>query len=432
MTRNIFNDNIPNINERSSKNSKSSSMKKLFAYSSLLVLGAGLGIGATYAYSQNPGDLAQNLAQNIGTVAQNSPSLATSTTAQPSLAVPTNFVASVVQEVGPAVVRINASQEVSNGNELSEFSNDPLFRRFFGSQMPDREERQTRRGTGSGFIISNDGKIITNAHVVEGADKVTVTLKDGRTVDGKVLGSDPLTDVAVVQVETSNLPTVKLGNSDSLQVGEWAIAIGNPLGLDNTVTTGIISAKDRNGSQIGASDKRVDFLQTDAAINPGNSGGPLLNAKGEVIGVNTAIIQNAQGLGFAIPINTAQRIAEQLIATGKVEHPYLGVQMVQLTPEVKEQLAESPIADNWTVPDDSGVLLVRVMRDSPAAEAGLRSGDVLKSVGGKNVTDPDAVQKIVANARIGDNLAVEVSRGGQRINFNIQVGSLNLTARPKA
>jgi len=336
MTRNIFNDNISPRNEGNPKRSKSSAMKKLFAYSSLLVLGAGLGIGATYAYSQNPLELAQNIA-----TATNNPRPSTPAAAAPSsLVIPTNFVASVVQEVGPAVVRINASREVNGGGDFSEFANDPVFRRFFGSQIPERGEKQVQRGTGSGFIISNDGKIITNAHVVEGADKVTVTLKDGRTIDGKVLGSDPLTDVAVVQVETSNLPTVKLGNSDSLQVGEWAIAIGNPLGLDNTVTTGIISAKERNGSQIGASDKRVDFLQTDAAINPGNSGGPLLNARGEVIGVNTAIIQNAQGLGFAIPIKTAQRIAEQLIATGKVEHPYLGVQMVQLTPEVKEQLAE--------------------------------------------------------------------------------------------
>ncbi|MCZ8191214.1 MAG: trypsin-like peptidase domain-containing protein [Microcystis sp. LE19-338.1B] len=421
MTHNIFNDNISPRNEGNPKRSKSSAMKKLFAYSSLLVLGAGLGIGATYAYSQNPLELAQNIA-----TAANNPRPSTAAAAAPSsLVIPTNFVASVVQEVGPAVVRINASREVNGGGDFSEFANDPVFRRFFGSQIPARGEKQVQRGTGSGFIISNDGKIITNAHVVEGADKVTVTLKDGRTIDGKVLGSDPLTDVAVVQVETSNLPTVKLGNSDSLQVGEWAIAIGNPLGLDNTVTTGIISAKERNSSQIGASDKRVDFLQTDAAINPGNSGGPLLNDRGEVIGVNTAIIQNAQGLGFAIPIKTAQRIAEQLIATGKVEHPYLGVQMVQLTPEVKEQLADSPMADNWTIPDDSGVLLVRVMRDSPAAAAGLRSGDVLKSVGGKNVTDPDAVQEIVANTQIGDNLPVEISRQGQKINLNIQVGSLN-------
>jgi serine protease Do len=421
MTRNIFNNNIPNINEHNSKNSKSSPMKKLFAYSSLMVLGAGLGIGATYVYGQNP----LELAQNIAVAQENSSPSAPAKTSQLAIVVPTNFVASVVQDVGPAVVRINASREVNNSGDFSEFSDDPVFRRFFGDQMPERGERQVQRGTGSGFIISNDGKIITNAHVVDGADKVTVTLKDGRTVDGKVLGSDPLTDVAVVQVETENLPTVKLGNSESLQVGEWAIAIGNPLGLDNTVTTGIISAKDRHGSQIGASDKRVDFLQTDAAINPGNSGGPLLNSRGEVIGVNTAIIQNAQGLGFAIPINTAQRIAEQLIANGKVEHPYLGIQMLQLTPEIKEKLAESPMADNWTITDDSGVLLVRVMRNSPAAEAGLRSGDVLKSIGGKNVTDPDAVQKIVANAKIGDNLPVEISREGEKINFNISVGSLD-------
>jgi Do/DeqQ family serine protease len=428
MTRNIFNDNISPRNEGNPKRSKSSGMKKLFAYSSLLVLGVGLGIGATYAYSQNPLELAQNIAP-----VANNPRPSTPAAAAPSsLAIPTNFVASVVQEVGPAVVRINASREVNGGGDFSEFANDPVFRRFFGSQIPDRGEKQVQRGTGSGFIISNDGKIITNAHVVEGADKVTVTLKDGRTIDGKVLGSDPLTDVAVVQVEASNLPTVKLGNSDSLQVGEWAIAIGNPLGLDNTVTTGIISAKERHSSQIGASDKRVDFLQTDAAINPGNSGGPLLNSRGEVIGVNTAIIQNAQGLGFAIPIKTAERIAEQLITTGKVEHPYLGVQMVQLTSEVKEQLADSPMADNWTIPDDSGVLLVRVMRDSPAAEAGLRSGDVLKSVGGKNVTDPDAVQEIVANTQIGDNLPVEISREGQKINLNIQVGSLNTANRSQS
>ncbi|MFM2380312.1 MAG: hypothetical protein RLZZ143_2894 [Cyanobacteriota bacterium] len=425
MTHNIFNDNISPSNEGNPKRSKYSAMKKLFAYSSLLVLGAGLGIGATYAYSQNPLELAQNIATATNNPRPSAPAAA----APSSLVIPTNFVASVVQEVGPAVVRINASREVNGGGDLGEFANDPVFRRFFGSQIPEGGEKQVQRGTGSGFIISNDGKIITNAHVVEGADKVTVTLKDGRTIDGKVLGSDPLTDVAVVQVETSNLPTVKLGNSDSLQVGEWAIAIGNPLGLDNTVTTGIISAKERNGSQIGASDKLVDFLQTDAAINPGNSGGPLLNARGEVIGVNTAIIQNAQGLGFAIPIKTAQRIAEQLIATGKVEHPYLGVQMVQLTSEVKEQLADSPMADNWTIPDDSGVLLVRVMRDSPAAAAGLRSGDVLKSVGGKNVTDPDAVREIVANTQIGDNLPVEISREGQKINLNIQVGSLNTANR---
>jgi S1-C subfamily serine protease len=241
------------------------------------------------------------------------------------------------------------------------------------------------------------------------------------------LGSDPVTDVAVVQVEEKNLPTVRLGDSDSLQVGDWAIAIGNPLGLDNTVTTGIISAKDRNGSQIGATNKRVAFLQTDAAINPGNSGGPLQNERGEAIGVNTAILQNAQGLGFAIPIDTARHIAEQLIANGKVEHPYLGIQMVQLNQEVKDSLAGNPVADNWTIPDTTGVLVVRVTRDSPAAGAGLRSGDVVKKINDREVTSPDEVLELVEKQKIGDNLPVEVSRGGQRLNFNLQVGRLNPT-----
>jgi Do/DeqQ family serine protease len=416
MTRNLITEDTLHPIDRGSKRS-TYPLKKVLAYSSLMLLGAGLGIGGTFAYSREASPISQTVAEAPATAPKENPAIVS------RIPAPTNFVAEVVQQVGPAVVRINASKTVNN--DLSRFSDDPVFRRFFGSQIPEGSERQIRRGTGSGFIINADGKIITNAHVVDGADRVTVTLKDGRTLEGKVLGTDPLTDVAVVQVRAENLPTVKLGDSESLQVGEWAIAIGNPLGLDNTVTTGIISAKDRNGSQIGANDKRVDFLQTDAAINPGNSGGPLLNEKGEVIGVNTAIIQNAQGLGFAIPINTAKNIANQLIADGKVDHPYLGVQMVQLNQEVKDQLADSPMADNWTIPDDKGVLIVRVMRDSPAADAGLRSGDVLRKVNGREVTDPDAVQQLVGKARIGQNLPVEVSRAGQRLNLDIQVGRLN-------
>src|SRR4028119_20504 len=216
--------------------------------------------------------------------------------------------------------------------------NDPFFRRFFGSRVPTEPDTRVERGTGSGFIISSNGQILTNAHVVAGADTVSVTLKDGRAFKGKVLGVDTVTDVAVVKIDAGNLPAVSLGNSDQLKPGEWAIAIGNPLGLDNTVTTGIISATGRTSSQVGVPDKRVQFIQTDAAINPGNSGGPLLNASGQVIGMNTAIIQRAQGLGFAIPINTAQRIANQLVTQGKVEHPYLGIQMVTLTPELKKNL----------------------------------------------------------------------------------------------
>ncbi|MDV2999541.1 MAG: putative serine protease HtrA [Chroococcopsis gigantea SAG 12.99] len=414
MTQNTFSQDSIN------RSSSGSPLKKLLAYSSLIVVGAGIGIGGTYAQSQKVASVAQNAPVNEV--------VDRSAVAAAPMMTPTNFVAQVVQEVGPAVVRINASHTV-NGNGNNELSNDPFFRRFFGDQMPEGGgERQVQRGTGSGFIISEDGKILTNAHVVEGAEKVTVTLKDGRTLNGKVLGSDSLTDVAVIKIEGENLPTVALGNSDSLQVGEWAIAIGNPLGLDNTVTTGIISAKDRSSSQIGANDKRVGFLQTDAAINPGNSGGPLLNAKGEVIGMNTAIIQNAQGLGFAIPINKAQKIAQQIIDNGQAQHPYLGVQMLQLNPDVKDKLQQSPAAQNWNITQDSGVLIVKVMPDSPASRAGVKAGDVITNVQGKDVTDPGAVQELVENSQIGSSLPIEVSRGGDKVSLNVEVGQLSRQA----
>lgn len=206
----------------------------------------------------------------------------------------TNFIANVVERTGPAVVRIDSSRTVSNP--------------YTGNG------RRVARGTGSGFIIKSNGLILTNAHVVNGADRVTVTLKDGRRLAGRVLGQDRATDVAVVQIQASSLPVVSIGNSNQLRPGEWAIAIGNPLGLDNTVTVGIISGTDRSSRAFGTRGGGVGFIQTDAAINPGNSGGPLLNQRGQVIGVNTAIIQGAQGLGFAIPINQAQQVANQLIA----------------------------------------------------------------------------------------------------------------------
>jgi serine protease Do len=206
-----------------------------------------------------------------------------------------NFVADAVEKTGSAVVRIDSTRTTASRYAQS--------------------GRRVARGTGSGFIIRSNGIILTNAHVVSGADRVTVTLKDGRQLTGQVLGADSATDVAVVQIQANNLPTVSIGNSDQLKIGEWAIAIGNPLGLDNTVTVGIVSGTERSSRALGArSTRQVSFIQTDAAINPGNSGGPLLNQNGQVIGINTAIIQGAQGLGFAIPINQAQQIATQLIA----------------------------------------------------------------------------------------------------------------------
>lgn len=320
-----------------------------------------------------------------------------------------NFVVGVVQKVGGAVVRIDSSRTVSSQPEEFE---DPFFRRFFGDRIPSQPRQRVERGSGSGFIINSTGQILTNSHVVDGADNVTVTLKDGRSFQGKVLGEDPVTDVAVIKIDANNLPTLGIGNSDALQPGEAVIAIGNPLGLNNTVTSGIISATGRSSSDIGASDKRVDYIQTDAAINPGNSGGPLLNVRGQVIGMNTAIIRGAQGLGFAIPINTAQRIAQELITNGKVDHPYLGIQMVTLTPELKERINKQ-LGDRITLTTNDGVLLINIVPRSPAAIAGLKSGDVIRSINDQPVTKIEDVQKLVENSKIGEPLQMQVERNGQ-------------------
>ncbi|MCT7962734.1 trypsin-like peptidase domain-containing protein [Laspinema sp. D1] len=332
----------------------------------------------------------------------------------------TNFITEVVQNVGPAVVRINASRTVTT--QIPDAFNDPFFRQFFGSRLPTQPQERVERGTGSGFIMSNDGQILTNAHVVAGADTVEVTLKDGRSFTGQVLGADPVTDVAVIKIEANELPTAVVGDSEQLQPGEWAIAIGNPLGLDNTVTVGIISGTGRSSSQVGVPDKRVNFIQTDAAINPGNSGGPLLNQRGEVIGMNTAIIQGAQGLGFAIPINRAQDIAQQLIANGEVQHPYLGIQMVQLTPELKNEINNNPNA-GLTVTEDKGILIAQVMPDSPAVRGGLRAGDVIVSINGVQMTDANAVQQQVERTRIGGELQMQVIRNGQPMTLAVQPGA---------
>lgn len=386
---------------------------------SLVALGVGLGmVGMSLApylqqRSQTP---TPEAAPTVAPTPIPSPVSATSgTIADP------NLVSSVVEQVGPAVVRINATKTVES--QVPEAFNDPFFQRFFGSQMPDAPQQEIVRGSGSGFIVNSNGQIITNAHVVDGATKVSVVLKDGRQFEGKVIGTDPVTDVAVVKIEANNLPTVKVGNSEALQPGELAIAIGNPLGLDNTVTVGIVSATGRSGSQVGIPDKRVSFIQTDAAINPGNSGGPLLNQNGEVIGMNTAIIQGAQGLGFAIPINQVQHIAEQISTTGKVQHPYLGISMVTLSPEVKESLNQDPNSP-ISVNEDQGILIVRVMPNSPAHQSGLRAGDVIVQVENKPVTKADEVQQAVENVSVGSSLKMEIKRQGQPFNLDVKTGAI--------
>lgn len=330
-----------------------------------------------------------------------------------------NFIVRVVDQVGPAVVRIDSSRTVQS--RVPAIFRDPVFRQFFGN-VPNAPSTRVERGQGSGFIIRNDGLILTNAHVVSGADTVTVKMKDGRELKGKVMGADSLTDVAVVKVQASNLPTVRVGNSEQLKPGEWAIAIGNPLGLENTVTVGIISATGRSSSEVRVPDKRVDFIQTDAAINPGNSGGPLLNQRGEVVGMNTAIIGGAQGLGFAIPINSAQRIADQLVAKGKVDHPYLGVRMATLSPELRQRVNSDP-ESNLNIRDDRGVLIVGIMRGSPAATSGLQLGDVIQKINGQTIASADQVQQAVEKTSVGGTMQVEVTRNGSRVTKSVRLGT---------
>lgn len=330
-----------------------------------------------------------------------------------------NFVVEAVHKVGPAIVRIDATREVKsrkNGLE-NQFPDD-----FFGIEPPS-SKRRVERGTGSGFLMSSDGQILTNAHVIDGADRVRVFLKDGRNFEGKVLGEDPITDVAVVKIDAKNLPMVSLGNSEKLQPGEWAIAIGNPLGLDNSVTMGIISATGRSSRDVGVPDKRIGFIQTDAAINPGNSGGPLLNSAGEVIGMNTAIIQGAQGLGFAIPINDAQRIAKQLLSTGKVQHAYLGIEMTTLTPELKEEINNNPNT-NIRLTVDKGVLIFNVIAQSPAAKSGLRRGDIIQKINNQEITKSETVQQIVQNSEVGTPLNIEIIRQDKIITLPVTPGNL--------
>ncbi|AFY54472.1 trypsin-like serine protease with C-terminal PDZ domain [Rivularia sp. PCC 7116] len=329
-----------------------------------------------------------------------------------------NFIASAVQKTGSAVVRINATRKVAN--PISKALKNPLLRRFFGEDEQPFPQERIERGTGSGFILSDDGKLLTNAHVVSDTDTVQVTLKDGRTFEGKVVGVDKITDVAVVKIPATELPNVRLGSSRNLIPGQWAIAIGNPLGLDNTVTIGIISATDRTSAQVGVPDKRVSFIQTDAAINPGNSGGPLLNSNGEVIGVNTAIRADAQGLGFAIPIETAARIADELFTKGKVQHPFLGIEMVDLTPTRKKQLTQET---SLKLEQDTGILVRRVTSDSPAQEAGLRPGDIIQKVNKQPVKSSAQVQKFVESSTVGDILQIQVKRGSKIQTFKVQSGA---------
>ncbi|MBI3993028.1 MAG: DegQ family serine endoprotease [Candidatus Lambdaproteobacteria bacterium] len=322
--------------------------------------------------------------------------------------------AAVVKTISPSVVHIAVEKTVQGQahGDAPDMFDDEFFRRFFQPRMPSQPREFHQRGLGSGSIVDRKGLILTNNHVVESADKITVKLPDGRELPAKLIGADPATDLAVVKVDGDNLPVATLGNSDDLEVGESVIAIGNPFGLEQTVTAGIVSAKGR--SQVGLTDYE-DFIQTDASINPGNSGGPLVNLKGEIVGVNTAIYSRSggnQGIGFAIPINMARSIMKDLIASGKVTRGFLGVVIQDVTQELASALG---------VDVNGGVLISNVGRDTPAAEAGVRQGDLIVSFNNRPTKSSNALRNAVAAIKPGTAVPVEVLREGKKMQFKVTV-----------
>ncbi|MCU0570665.1 MAG: trypsin-like peptidase domain-containing protein [Oculatellaceae cyanobacterium Prado106] len=336
-----------------------------------------------------------------------------------------SFVAAAVNQVGPAVVRIDTERTITRTPDP--MFNDPFFQRFFGGNgmVPDGPYEERLQGQGSGFIVDANGTILTNAHVVDNADRVTVTLTDGRKFEGEVRGVDEVTDLAVVKINSpgGGFPISVLGDSDQVQVGDWAIAVGNPLGLDNTVTLGIVSTLKRPSATAGIPDKRLDFIQTDAAINPGNSGGPLVNERGDVIGINTAIRANAMGIGFAIPINKAKEIMPVLARGGKVSHPYLGVQIATLTPDLAKQNNGDPNA-TVQLPEVNGVLVTGVVPNSPAAAAGVRRADVITQIDGSAIARAEQLQSLVDKTQIGQTLRLDVRRGNRTLQITVRPGEL--------
>ena len=317
-------------------------------------------------------------------------------------------IADLAEKAAPAVVNIDTvTRRAGMPAEM-----DPFFQ-FFG--IPGEGFRNTprqneQRGVGSGFVLDAGGLVVTNHHVIRGSSTIKVTLQDGRSFDARIVGQDPSSDLALLRVKATGLPTLKLATAGRIRVGEWVVAIGSPLGLSTTVTAGIVSALNRDVSI----NERVAFIQTDAPINPGNSGGPLLNLDGEVVGVNTAIAARAQGIGFAIPVETVQMVTQQLRTTGKVERAWLGVMIEQLTPERARQLF---------VKTEPGVLVREVTENSPAAQAGVLDGDVILQIDGQPVQSPSQLIQAVARHRVKDSIRLLVSREGQRREFTVTLGT---------
>jgi serine protease DegQ len=314
-----------------------------------------------------------------------------------------------VRRAMPSVVNIFTSKEVRT--QRHPLLNDPVFRRFFGDQLPDEAQRAS--SLGSGVIVSASGYVLTNHHVVEAADEIEVALADGKKLLAKVVGNDPETDLAVLRVNADNLPAISFGSAENLRVGDVVLAIGNPFGVGQTVTGGIVSALGRTGLGINTFE---NFIQTDAAINPGNSGGALIDAAGNLVGINTAIFSRSggsMGIGFAIPVSTAKMVLDQIVKTGTVTRGWIGVEVQEITP---------PIAESFKLGDTRGALIAGVLRGGPADKAGVKPGDVLVEVEGKPVADPTSMLNLIAALAPGRPATVRVRRQGQDVDATITVG----------
>ena len=329
-----------------------------------------------------------------------------------------NPIVSIVKRSSPAVVNIDTETMVKQRIMTNPFGGDPFFEEFFGGDIlgggGTQERMIPQRGKGSGFIVTKDGYILTNNHVVEGADKIKVTLLDGRSFDAKKIGQDPTFDLAVIQIKAPDLPVLLLGDSDATEVGEWVVAIGNPLGFENSVTAGVVSAKNRTLQAPGVNFQ--GFMQTDAAINPGNSGGPLIDLSGRVIGINTAIVPYAQGIGFAVPINMAKQIMDDLIKHGEVRRGWLGVTVQPLT---------AALVDSYKIPVKEGSIIADVEPNSPADKYGLKRGDVIVSIGGKEVKNSQDVVFSVRNKMAGDKVDFGIYRDGKKRNVQVVLGEID-------
>ncbi len=314
-----------------------------------------------------------------------------------------------VQRAAPSVVNISTSKEIRSPRHP--LLNDPTFRRFFGDQLPDEASRAS--SLGSGVIVSASGYVLTNHHVVEGADEIEVALADGKKLLAKVVGNDPETDLAVLRVTAENLPAITFGSSEALRVGDVVLAIGNPFSLGHTVTGGIVSALGRSGLGISTFE---NLIQTDAAINPGNSGGALIDAGGNLVGINTAIFSRSggsMGIGFAIPVSTAKMVLEQIVKSGAVTRGWIGVELREITP---------PEAEAFKLGAARGALIAVVLRGGPADKAGVRPGDVVVEVQGKPVADPTAMLNLVAALAPGSPAKVKLKRQGQDVEATINIG----------